>query len=130
MPFAWTLFVLFWSGAVTVHSDNVVAHVFAYIFIWPLLIIPTVALLVFADWSFGYASAFLMWGLGVGQFMDMKLALQWIFAFVIAAILTIESALTMFATGFSGLAHPTASGFDEVLENVREGHEDAPLMEA
>ncbi|KAK9236943.1 hypothetical protein V1525DRAFT_405462 [Lipomyces kononenkoae] len=130
MPFAWTLFALFWSGAVVVHSDNIIAHVFANIFIWSLLIIPTIALLVFADWSFGYASAFLMWGLAVGQFMEKTLALQWIFAFVIAAILTVESALTMLATGFSGLAHTRDNNFDEVLENVREGHEDAPLMAA
>ncbi|KAK9375573.1 uncharacterized protein V1513DRAFT_24644 [Lipomyces chichibuensis] len=128
LPFAWTLFALFWSGAVAVHSNSLVAHVFANIFIWSLLIVPSTALLVFADWSFGFASAFLIWGLAVGQLVEKTIALQWIFAVIIATIVTIESAIIMIATGFSGLAHSN-NDLQEVLENVREGHEDAPLME-
>ncbi|KAJ8101720.1 hypothetical protein POJ06DRAFT_69743 [Lipomyces tetrasporus] len=130
MPFAWTLFAIFWSGAVAVHSHSLVGRIFANIFIWALLVVPTTALFVFADWSFGYASAFLTWGLAAGQIAEKTFALQWIFAVIIATIITLESAIVMFAPGFTGMAH-NSNDLQEVLDNVREGsHEETALIES
>jgi len=41
--------------------------------------------MVFKDYTIGFSSSFLVAGLGVGQFFEKIIALQWIFAFAIMA---------------------------------------------
>ncbi|KAK9466746.1 hypothetical protein V1512DRAFT_263320 [Lipomyces arxii] len=128
MPFAWTLFGIFWSGAVATHSHSLVGRLFANVFIWVLFAIPTFALLVFADWGFAYASSFLTWGLAVAQILEKTFALQWIFAIIIATLVTIEATIIMFASGFTGLGNNNEN-VAELLENVRrEAGEQSPLI--
>lgn len=92
LPFSWLMFALFWNGAVAVHArKSLVARILANIFIWDFLLVPVLFLLLYKDWGVGMSTAFLTWGLGVGQFFIKVFALQWIFAFIIAAIVTLLS---------------------------------------
>ncbi|KAK7202790.1 hypothetical protein BZA70DRAFT_285040 [Myxozyma melibiosi] len=131
LPFAWCLFAIFWTGAVAVHAHNLFARIFANIFIWVLYLFPTASLLVFADWGFAFASAFLVWGLAVGQIFVKTFALQWIFALIIAALLTVQGAVVMFATGFKGLLPAdTQASIEDGIENVQNAvrGEETPLI--
>ncbi|KAK9382731.1 uncharacterized protein V2V93DRAFT_365851 [Kockiozyma suomiensis] len=131
LPFAWTLFAIFWTGAVAVHSHNLFARIIANIFIWVLYLFPTAALLVFADWGFVFASAFLTWGLAVGQIFEKTFALQWIFALIIAALLTVQAAIVLFAEGFKGfLPERTQNSIEDGVNRVQNAvhGEETPLI--
>ncbi|KAK9459447.1 uncharacterized protein V1516DRAFT_679943 [Lipomyces oligophaga] len=103
MPFAWSLFALFWTGAIAAHSHNLFGRLIANIFIWALYVIPTACMITFADWGLGFAEGFLVWGLFVGQILVKTIALQWIFAVIIASLLTVQSGVVLFSTSFKGL---------------------------
>ncbi|EMG49512.1 hypothetical protein SBY92_001293 [Candida maltosa Xu316] len=99
LPLSWVLFALFWNGAVMFHIHKLFGRILANIFIWDFLLVPGVFLLLFNDWAIGFSSAYLMFALAFGQLATKVFALQWIFAFVIAGILTVWSFIAMVAGG-------------------------------
>lgn len=58
-PYAWTLFALFWNGAVAVHSHNLPGRLVANIFIWVILAIGLFDIVIFEDYILGYCLSFL-----------------------------------------------------------------------
>ena len=59
-------------------------------------------LLLFNDWAIGFTNAYLMFALAFGQLSTKVFALQWIFAFVIAGILTVWSFIALVVGGVRG----------------------------
>ncbi|CDR37610.1 CYFA0S01e13256g1_1 [Cyberlindnera fabianii] len=90
-PFSWLMYALFWNGAVVFNSQSLVARIIANIFIWDFLFVPIFFLAIYRDWAFGFGSAVLLLGLGLGQLFTKVFALQWIFAFVISGVLFLSS---------------------------------------
>ncbi|KAG0640587.1 hypothetical protein HOY80DRAFT_884452, partial [Tuber brumale] len=86
MPLTWSFFLVFWNGSVMVGCHSLPCRVIANIAIWGIAVFAGFFLLVFKDYHVGFATAFLTAGLGVGQFFAKIIALQWIFAFTIMAI--------------------------------------------
>lgn len=127
LPLSWIMYVIFWNGAVAFHSHKgFFSRVLANILIWDFLIVPVMFLLLYKDWGVGMSTAFLTWGIGVGQFFTKVFALQWIFAFIIAAIVTLLSVV---------IAVPslTPAAVERAREDIRsQGHgstgETAPLL--
>lgn len=59
-----------------------------------LLVVPSFFLLAYRDYVMGFAFAFLLAGLGTGQFFAKLIALQWIFAYVIMSVVFLLSLAT------------------------------------
>jgi len=91
MPLTWTYYAIFWNGSVMVGCHSLACRILANVAIWSFLIYAVFFLLIFKDYSIGFATAFLMAGLGVGQFLRQAIAFQWIFAFTIMAIVFLAS---------------------------------------
>jgi len=111
-PLAWDFVSLYWVGAVAVNAHHVAARIVANIFVWTWLIYGGFYLITFKDWMFGFALSVLAAALGVGQFLTAAIALQWIFAFTIMAVLFILSVIVAFpdATGVKlGRGHVVSS---------------------
>ncbi|KAJ5108853.1 hypothetical protein N7456_005528 [Penicillium angulare] len=111
-PYAWTLFALFWNGAVAVHSHNLPGRLVANIFIWVILAIGLFDIVIFEDYILGYCLSFLSLSLAVQQIAIKVIAFQWIFAFVVFAVFLVTS-LYISTTKYSGrdslfrrVAHP------------------------
>ncbi|OAA61316.1 hypothetical protein ISF_05395 [Cordyceps fumosorosea ARSEF 2679] len=84
-PLAWTFVAIYWNGAIMVpHQDSLVARVFANVFIWSLL---AFGLFFLGDYTMSFSLSVLAAAIGVAQFTHHIVALQWIFAFTIMAIL-------------------------------------------
>ncbi|ODV59776.1 DUF1774 domain-containing protein [Ascoidea rubescens DSM 1968] len=112
IPLAWLFYLLFWNGAVMFHfHENLAARILANIFIWNFLFVPVFVLVTIKDWSFGLANSYLMFALGFGQLGIKVFALQWIFAFIISAVLFFFSVVV--ATG-------------STLANIGDGDEHVP----
>jgi len=90
-PLAWTFVALFWNGAIMVNSHTVVARIFANIMIWAFLLYGGFFLVAYKDYSMGLCLSVLVAAIGVGQFVNKLVALQWIFAFTIMAVLFLGS---------------------------------------
>lgn len=90
-PYAWTLTVIFWNGAVAVNSNSLPARLVANIFIWVIFLIGIVHIFVATDYLLGYALSLLTLSLAIKQFDIKIIALQWIFAFVIFAVFLLGS---------------------------------------
>jgi len=58
-PYAWTLFALFWNGAVAVHSHNLPGRIVANIFIWAILFVGLFHITLRQDHILGYCLSFL-----------------------------------------------------------------------
>lgn len=87
MPLAWTFVALYWDGAIAVGSHHLAARILANVAIWGILVYGLFFLVVYKDYTLGFALSVLTASLGVGQFFTKVIAFQWIFAFVIMAIL-------------------------------------------
>lgn len=87
MPISWASYAIFWNGAVAFHATGLAARIVANILIWDLLLVPALFMVLFRDYAIGFATSYIMFGLGVGQLFTKVIALQWIFAFTIAGIL-------------------------------------------
>jgi len=92
-PLAWTFVALYWNGAIAVGSRHLAAHIVANIFIWGILVYGLFFLYIYKDYTIGFALSVLTASLGVGQFFTKVIAFQWIFAFVIMAVLFLASLL-------------------------------------
>ncbi|OCK77832.1 DUF1774-domain-containing protein [Lepidopterella palustris CBS 459.81] len=120
-PLAWNFVALYWCGAVMVHAHTLPARIVANIFIWGILAYGVFFLVAFKDYTMGFELSILAAAIGVSQFVNHIVAFQWIFAFIIMAILFILS----LAVGVPGLLgkDPFARG-----EIVSEDRERAPLL--
>lgn len=89
-PLAWTFVAIYWNGALMVpHPGSLVARIFANIFIWSILAFGMFFIVVYKDYTMGFSLSVLAASIGVAQFTRQIVALQWIFAFVIMAVLFI-----------------------------------------
>jgi len=86
-PLAWTFVALYWNGAIAVNSHHLAARILANVAIWGILVYGLFFLVIFKDYTMGFALSILTAALGVGQFFTRAIAFQWIFAFIIMAIL-------------------------------------------
>lgn len=120
LPLSWTLYLIFWNGAVLFHVHKFVGRVISNILIWNLFFIPSYFLVAFGDYGVGLSSSVLTFGLGLGQLLTKVFALQWIFAFVISGLLFVGS-LIVAVTG------TTYSKDDGAI--LVDGNEQAPLLE-
>jgi hypothetical protein len=119
MPLAWSFFLVLWNGSVMVGCHSLPCRVLANIAIWGIAVFAGFFLVVFKDYHVGFATAFLTAGLGVGQFFAKIIALQWIFAFTIMAIVFLFSLAA---------AIPGIYGRDTGVEARGGDRERAPLL--
>ncbi|ESX00202.1 hypothetical protein KL918_004992 [Ogataea parapolymorpha] len=101
LPLSWTMYAIFWNGACLFHSHNksLLARILANVLVWEFLVVPLAILVFYQDWSIGLSTSLLMLGLGFGQLFTKVVALQWLFAFIIAAVNFVVSVVIMFGSG-------------------------------
>jgi len=93
-PLAWTFVAIYWNGAIMVpHHHSLVARIFANVFIWSIMGYGMFFIILYKDYTMGFALSVLSASLGVAQFHRQVVAFQWIFAFTIMAVLFVFSAL-------------------------------------
>ncbi|KAK2623512.1 hypothetical protein QTJ16_007066 [Diplocarpon rosae] len=92
-PLAWTFLALYWNGAIAVNAHTLPARILANIAIWGILVYGLFFLVIFKDYTIGFALSYLTAALGVGQFFTKAVAFQWIFAFTIMATLFLATLL-------------------------------------
>ncbi|KAL6884255.1 hypothetical protein HDV57DRAFT_494078 [Trichoderma longibrachiatum] len=101
-PLAWTFVAIYWNGAIMVpHPHSLVARIFGNIFIWAILVYGIFFIVTYNDYTMGFALSALSAAIGVAQFKRQVIAFQWIFAFIIMAILFIMT-LTVAVPAMSG----------------------------
>ncbi|OAQ63071.1 ATP synthase F0 [Pochonia chlamydosporia 170] len=104
-PLAWTFVAIYWNGAFMVyHPHNLVARIFGNIFIWSILAYGMFFIVTFKDYTMGFWLSILAAAIGVAQFERQVIALQWIFAFIIMALLFI-STVTIAVPAWTGRDH-------------------------
>ncbi|TID23679.1 DUF1774-domain-containing protein [Venturia nashicola] len=119
-PLAWSFVALYWDGAAAVHAHHFAARVVANVFIWTWAVYGGFYLVVFKDWAMGFCLSVLTAALGVSQFLTVIVAVQWIEAFTIMALLFVASV---------GIAAPGIFGKDiKRGDVVSEDRERAPLL--
>lgn len=120
-PLAWTFVAIYWNGAIMVpHPHSLVARIFGNIFIWSLLAYGVFFIVFFNDYTMGFALSVLSAAIGVAQFKRQVIAFQWIFAFIIMAILFVMTV---------GVAVPAMTGRDVRWRRTRvTDQERAPLL--
>jgi len=92
-PLAWTFVALYWDGAIAVGAHHLAARILANIAIWGILVYGMFFLVVYKDYTMGFALSILAASLGVHQFFIKTIAFQWIFAFTIMGTLFIATLL-------------------------------------
>ncbi|KAK2072442.1 hypothetical protein P8C59_006798 [Phyllachora maydis] len=103
-PLAWTFVALFWNGAIAVYKpNNLMARIFANMFIWSILGYGLFFIFFYKDYTMGFNLSVLSAAIGVGQFLNKIVELQWMFAFTIMTVLLVLTAL---------VAYPAWSGGD------------------
>jgi len=112
------------TGAAMVNSRSLPARILANIAIWGILAYGLFFLVVFKDYTMGFALSILTVALGAHQFLVKSISLQWIFAFIIMALLFISTL---------AIAIPEAFGrefnFGRQGPGATEDRERAPLLE-
>jgi len=123
-PLAWNYVAIFWDGAAMVNAHTLPARIVANIFIWGILVLGGFFVLTFKDYTMGIELAILSLSLALGQIGTHVIALQWIFAFVIAGCLLVLSLL---------IGAPKVFGQDRSIRQegaiVSEDRERAPLLD-
>ncbi|EKG15739.1 hypothetical protein MPH_07174 [Macrophomina phaseolina MS6] len=120
-PLAWNFVALYWVGAAAVHAHTLPARIVANIFIWGILVYGGFFLVVYKDYTMGFALSVLAASIGVHQFLQHIIAFQWIFAFTIMGVLFVLS----LAVGVPGLVGQDPFKRGEI---VSEDRERAPLL--
>ncbi|KAI1825979.1 DUF1774-domain-containing protein [Xylaria intraflava] len=91
-PLAWTFVAIYWNGAIMVpNSQTTVARIFGNIFIWSILVYGMFFIVAYRDYTMGFNLSVLAAAIGVAQFFDQVISLQWIFAFTIMAVLFVAT---------------------------------------
>jgi hypothetical protein len=123
-PLSWAFVTLFWDGAAAFGAHKIPARIIANVFVWSWAVYGGFYLVAFKDWAMGFCLSVMACGksnlpsspvhhgqlqcklttllaLGVHQFILATIALQWIFAFTIMAVLFLASVVVAFpdATG-------------------------------
>lgn len=99
LPVAWLVYAIFWNGAVLFHAEKgLISRLIANVLIWDFLFIPLFFVLIWGDWAVGLGLALLTFGIGLSQLAIKAIALQWIFAFVIAGLVAAILLLVAFGT--------------------------------
>ncbi|KAG9253192.1 uncharacterized protein F5Z01DRAFT_637453 [Emericellopsis atlantica] len=120
MPLAWTYVALHWNGALMVpNPTSLVARIFGNIFIWGILAYGSFYIVAFKDYTMGFSLSVLAAAIGVSQFLRQVIALQWIFAFVIMAVLFIATVV---------VAVPAWTGREIKWKRSSDEDERAPLL--
>ncbi|KAI9710255.1 MAG: hypothetical protein M1820_002748 [Bogoriella megaspora] len=91
-PLSWTFVALFWDGAAMMHATGFGARLFANVMVWTWFLWGAFFLSAYKDYATGFSMSILSAALGVSQFIHHIIALQWIFAFTIMAVLFLASA--------------------------------------
>jgi hypothetical protein len=120
-PLAWTFVAIYWNGAIMVpHPGSLVARIFGNIFIWSILAYGSFFIVVYKDYTMGFWLSTLAAAIGVAQFTRQIIALQWIFAFIIMALLFLATL---------GVAVPAWTGKEIKWRRAQESDaERAPLL--
>ncbi|KAH9904004.1 DUF1774-domain-containing protein [Xylariomycetidae sp. FL2044] len=120
-PLAWTFVAIYWNGAIMVpDSSSQVARIFGNIFIWSILAYGLFFIFIYRDYTMGFNLSVLAAAIGVSQFFVQTVALQWIFAFTIMAVLFVATVI---------VAIPAATGKQLGYTRARESDtERAPLL--
>ncbi|KAI0204907.1 DUF1774-domain-containing protein [Astrocystis sublimbata] len=114
-PLAWTFVAIYWNGAIMVpHAHSLVARIFGNIFIWSILVYGLFFIIIYKDYTMGLNLSILSAAIGVSQFFVQTIALQWIFAFTIMAVLFVATVV---------IAVPAARGRNRGIDAER-----APLL--
>jgi len=94
-PLAWTFVAIYWNGAMMLvpHQNDWVARIFANIFVWSILGYGLFFIVVYKDYTMGFALSVLSASLGVAQFHRQVVAFQWIFSFTIMSVLFVMTAI-------------------------------------
>jgi len=123
-PLAWTYVAILWDGAAAVNARTLPARIVANIFIWGILVLGAFFVLTFKDYTIGFELSILALALAIAQLQVHVIAFQWIFAFVIAALLFILSIV---------IGAPQLFGQDKNIRQegavVSEDRERAPLLD-
>lgn len=99
-PLAWTFVAIYWNGAIMVpHPDSLVARIFGNIFIWSILAYGLFYIVIYRDYTMGFNLSVLSAAIGVSQFLRQAIAFQWIFAFIIMAILFVATVVVAIPAG-------------------------------
>lgn len=120
-PLAWTFVAIYWNGAIMVpHPTSLVARIFGNIFIWSILVYGLFFIVAYKDYTMGFSLSVLSAAIGVSQFFRQVIAFQWIFAFIIMAILFIATVV---------VAVPAATGKGAKFGRAQDADtERAPLL--
>jgi len=123
-PLAWTFVAIYWNGAIAVnpHSHNFEARLLGYIAIWGILVYGLFFLVTFKDYTMGFALSILTAAIGVSQFFRHGIAYQWIFAFIITALLFVATLVIALPGVFGG-------SFRRDILVVAADRERAPLLQ-
>lgn len=116
---SWLFYAVFWNGsAIWGHfNDKLWFRVLANITIWDFFIIPAIFILLLDDYLVGVDTSVLVFGIALKQLFHKVFALQWIFAFVIFALLALFTLASI-----AGIFRSTSVTVIEVDE------EQAPLV--
>ena len=137
-PLAWTYVAILWDGAAAVNAHSLPARIVANLFIWGILAVGAFYIVIFKDYTMGFELTILTFGkscrlshylllisaaLALGQLGTKVIAFQWIFAFVIAAILLVLTVVV----AIPGVVGKTKE--DRPHGVIDEDRERAPLLE-
>ncbi|KAK4034219.1 hypothetical protein C8A01DRAFT_18942 [Parachaetomium inaequale] len=123
-PLAWTFVAIYWNGAIMVpHSGTLVARVFANVFVWSVLGYGLFFIILYKDYTMGFALSVLSASLGVAQFFRQIVAFQWIFAFTIMAVLFVMTVVVA-VPAWTGRQVPWGAGAERRPADA----ERAPLL--
>jgi len=124
-PLAWTFVAIFWNGAVMVNAHHLSARIVANVAVWSFLVFGGFFLMVFKDYTIGFALSFLTAGLGVAQFKTKAFGFQWIFAFTIMAVLFVGTLIIALPASFGRVgseARASAGGEDRERQPLLNDH--------
>ncbi|KIH88870.1 hypothetical protein SPBR_07704 [Sporothrix brasiliensis 5110] len=120
-PLAWTFVAIYWNGAIMVpHAHSLAMRILANVFVWAILAYGLFYIMVYADYSMGFALSVLAAALGAGQFLRQFIALQWIFAFIVMSVLFLATV---------AVALPVWTGRQQSVLVIPRDSERAPLLD-
>ncbi|OLL21816.1 hypothetical protein NEOLI_001033 [Neolecta irregularis DAH-3] len=94
-PLAAIAIDLLHNGAIAMHCHTLGCRIFANVWIWVAFAFQAGLVVVFKDWAIGLLLAYQWLSLAIGQIFTKVVALQWIFGFAIAGILSVLALAVM-----------------------------------